>query len=299
VLIMAGPENTSTDITSPHITSASGVRLHVEIDGPADGPPVLVLHGITGCTATWDWLVPIVAATHRMVRLDFRGHGDSDRAPDAYSSEGYVADATAVCEALFDGPCTVVGHSLGGVTALGLAQTRPDLVEALVLEDPPMGRSEGEQTLEGNSLLDAFRMMRQSVPALQASGVDLASLTTMLGQMPSPAGPAFGEVLYDDAVAAMASALLRLDASVLDPVLAGVAMTWVYDVDRPLAQRGVLVAADPAAPDCVCRPEFIERAVAAGTSLEVRTPVGAGHLIHDSRATRDHVGQAVRDVLGL
>lgn len=290
---MSGPGNTNADITS-----AAGVRLHVEIDGPADGSPVLVLHGITGCTATWDWLVPVVASTHRMVRLDFRGHGDSDRTPDEYHSEGYVADATAVCEALFDGPCTVIGHSLGGVTALGLAQTRPDLVAALVLEDPPMGRSAGAQTLEGNSLLDAFRMMRQSVPALQASGIDLATLTTMLGQTPSAAGPTFGEALHDDAVAAMASALLRLDATVLDPVLAGAAMTWVYDVDRPLTQRGVLVAADPTSPDCVCRPEFIERAVAAGTTLEVRTPPGAGHLIHDSRATRSHVEQAVRDVLG-
>lgn len=291
---MVGPERTSVDITS-----AAGVRLHVEIDGPADGPPVLVLHGITGCTATWDWLVPTVAATHRMVRLDFRGHGNSDRTPDAYHSEGYVADATAVCEALFDRPCTVIGHSLGGVTALGLAQTRPDLVEALVLEDPPMGRSAGAQTLEGNTLLDAFRMMRQSVPALQASGIDLATLTAMLGQTPSASGPTFGEALHDDAVAAMASALLRLDATVLDPVIAGAVMTWVYDVDRPITQRGVLVAADPTSPDCVCRPEFIERAVAAGTSLEVRTPAGAGHLIHDSRATRDHVGEAVRDVLGV
>ena len=284
------------------ITSAAGVRLHVEIDGPGDGSPVLVLHGITGCTATWDWLVPVVAERHRMVRLDFRGHGDSDRTPDAYSSEGYVADAVAVCEALFDGPCTVIGHSLGGVTALGLAQTRPDLVEALVLEDPPMGRStDGAdgQPLEGNSLLDAFRMMRESVPALQASGVELSALTAMLGQMPSTAGPAFGAVLHDDAVAAMASALLRLDASVLDPVLTGAVMTWVYDVDRPVTQRGVLVAADPASSDCVCRPEFIGRALAAGTTLDVRTPVGSGHLIHDSRAHRDAFAQAVRDVLAV
>ena len=55
--------------TSPDITTSDGVRLHVEIDGPADGPPVLVLHGITGCTATWDWLVPIVAANRGKVML--------------------------------------------------------------------------------------------------------------------------------------------------------------------------------------------------------------------------------------
>jgi esterase len=285
-----------------NITTAAGLRLHVEVDGPDDGPPVLVMHGITACTATWDWLVPVLADTHRVVRLDFRGHGGSDRAPDAYHSAGYVSDATAVCEALFETPCTVIGHSLGGVTALGLAQTRPELVEALVLEDPPMGqpaRAGGEHVLDGNSLLDAFRLMRQSVPALQASGVDAATLTGMLFRAPSAAGPTFGETLHDDAVAAMATAMLQLDASVLDPVLSGTPMPWVYDVDRPITHRGVLVTADPSSPDCVCRPEFVDRALAAGATLEVRTPAGAGHLIHDSRAHRNQFAAAVRDVLGI
>lgn len=281
-----------------HDIERDGIRRHVEIDGPEDAPPVLVLHGITGSTATWDWLVPLLASTHRVVRLDFRGHGGTDRTPGEYHSQGYVADAVAVCEALFDRPCTVIGHSLGGVTALGLAQSRPDLVEALVLEDPPMGGT--RDPLEGgNSLLDAFRFMRESVPQLQASGIDAATLAGVLAQAPSPGGGAMGEVLHDDAVRAMAAALLQLDATVLDPVLTGTVGTWVYDVDRPVIQRGVLVAADPSAPDCVCRPAEIERARAAGTTLDVRVPVGAGHLIHDSTAYRGAFEQAVRDVLGV
>ena len=46
-------------------------------------PPILVLHGITQSTATWGWLVPHLADTHRVVRLDFRGHGRSGRTPGA------------------------------------------------------------------------------------------------------------------------------------------------------------------------------------------------------------------------
>jgi hypothetical protein len=49
----------------------------------------------------------------------------------------------------------------------------------------------------------------------------------------------------------------------------------------------------------VCRPAEIERARAAGTTLEVRVPTGAGHLIHDSTAHRGAFEQAVRDVLGV
>ena len=268
------------------ITSASGVRLHVEIDGPADGAPVLVLHGITGCAATWDWLVPIIAETHRMVRLDFRGHGDSDRTPGAYSSEGYVSDATAVCEALFDGPCAVIGHSLGGVTALGLAQTRPDLVDAMVLEDPPMGIERGNRQLEGNSLLDAFRMMRHSVPALQASGIDLASMTPMLAQTPSAVG---SDVRCDAPRRRRGGDGIRAAASRCDRA-------------RPRDRRhgdDLGVRRRPAAHSArraggcrsdvtrLCVPTGDDRAGRAprGSVLDVRTPAGGGHLLHDSRAT--------------
>ena len=151
----------------------------------------------------------------------------------------------------------------------------------------------------GNSLLDAFRMMRETVPQLQASGIDAATLAGVLAQAPSPSGGAMGEVLHADAVQAMAVALLQLDATVLDPLFSGVLGTWVYDVDRPITQRGVLVAADPSSPDCVCRPDDIARAQAAGLPLEVRVPTGAGHLVHDSLAHRDAMAQAVRDVLGV
>lgn len=65
-----------------------GVSRHVELDGPEDGPPVLVLHGITASTATWEWLVPLVAPTHRMARLDFRGHGGSSRTPASTTPPG-------------------------------------------------------------------------------------------------------------------------------------------------------------------------------------------------------------------
>ena len=59
------------------------LTLHYEDDGDAAAPPILVLHGITQSTATWGWLVPHLP-DHRVVRLDFRGHGRSGRTPGAY-----------------------------------------------------------------------------------------------------------------------------------------------------------------------------------------------------------------------
>lgn len=92
------------------------------------------------------------APTHSVLRLDFRGHGDSDRAPGAYGMPEYVSDAVAVCEQLAQRPCVVVGHSLGGATAAALAQQRPDLVRAVVLEDAPLFLNDG---FGENSLLAA------------------------------------------------------------------------------------------------------------------------------------------------
>ncbi len=280
------------------------LALHVAVDGPEDAPPVLVLHGITASIATWNWLVPLLAPTHRVLRLDFRGHGGSGRAPGHYDSAGYVSDAVAVCEQVAGRPVIVIGHSLGGVTALGLAQTRPDLVRGLALEDPPMGVP---RTLEGNSLLDAFTMMRETVPMLQQSGMDATALAGVLAAAPGVSGAPMGEVLLPDAVLAMAEALLQLDASVLDPVLAPLAggegavepMTWVFDVNRAIGVPTLLLAADPAMPDCVCRPDDIALAEAAsGEQLRVHTVTGCGHLVHDSmqfrRAMADLVVEQVR-----
>lgn len=166
-----------------HDLRTADLTLNYEDDGDGDAPPILVLHGITSSTATWTWLVPSLAADHRVVRLDFRGHGRSGRAPGTYVYPGYVADATAICEQVLGRPAVVIGHSLGGATAAGLAQTRPDLVDGLVLEDPAIGRlptPENHAYFEGNPVVAAFRIMRESIPRLQASGVSVADLAGAL-----------------------------------------------------------------------------------------------------------------------
>ena len=127
-----------------------------------------MLHGITMSGRTWEWVVADLADRYRVIRLDFRGHGRSDRAPGAYQPADYLSDAVATIEQVAGGPCFVVGHSLGGMTAAALTQQRPDLVRGAVLEDPPLGSP--ARTLDDNSLLDGFALMRESVPRLQGSG---------------------------------------------------------------------------------------------------------------------------------
>ncbi|HEX4903574.1 MAG TPA: alpha/beta hydrolase [Acidimicrobiales bacterium] len=277
------------------------VTLHYEDDGDPGAPPVLLLHGITQSTATWGWLVPQLADRHRVVRLDFRGHGRSGRTPGAYRLPGYVADATAICEQVLGAPAVVVGHSLGGGTAAGLAQTRPDLVRGVVLEDPaimpaPSGGDVDVRALEGSSLLDGFRLMRESVPRLQASGISPSDLAEAMRSAPSPSGPTFGELVTDDALHAMAEGMLQLDASVLDPVFDG-SSGQVFDPSSPLTVPGIAIVGDPALPDTLVRDADVQRLAQHSPQLEVRVADGCGHLIHDSREHRAMVAAAVEDLL--
>jgi pimeloyl-ACP methyl ester carboxylesterase len=276
------------------------LTLHYEDDGNPDGPPILLLHGITQSTATWGWLVPHLASSHRVVRLDFRGHGRSGRAPGTYSFPGYVADATAICEQVLDRqPAVLIGHSLGGGTAAGLAQTRPDLVRGVVLEDPaimaPVSADE-VSALEGNTLLDGFRMMRESIPQLQASGMSASDLANILRAAPSPSGALFGDAVHDDALVAMAEAMLELDATVLDPVFDG-SNTPVFDPHAELPVPGIVFAGDPASPDTIVRENDVALLAKHSPKIEVRVTKGAGHLIHDSKQHRQAVVDAVSDLL--
>ena len=272
--------------------------LHVVEDGDASAPPVLLLHGITSSHRTWDWLVPELADRFRVLRLDFRGHGRSDRAPDAYTPDGYVSDAVAVLEQVA-GPAVVIGHSLGGATTAALTQQRPELLVGALMEDPPLGATSPRETisLEGNALLDGFRLIRESIPQMQASKIPLDALVDILAAAPDTTGAGtFGEILHPDGIRTMAAGMLEVDASVLDPVLTGTTPAFL-DPTVPFGVPSVVVTADPSKPDAVADPEVGRHYAALSADVEVIVVTGAGHLIHDEKASRATFLTAVMSLL--
>jgi pimeloyl-ACP methyl ester carboxylesterase len=116
--------------------TVNGLRLHYLDYGNPQAPPLLFLHGLSGHAHTFDLVAPQVAGRYHALSLDVRGRGESDWAPDGdYTFPAYLADVAGLCEALGIARITLVGTSMGGLIAMMLAATRPDLVERAVIND--------------------------------------------------------------------------------------------------------------------------------------------------------------------
>lgn len=105
--------------------SADGSRLHIEVHGPERAPAVVLAHGWTCSTAFWAAQIRDLAADHRVVAYDQRGHGRTPASP-VCSTEALADDLEAVLGAtLAPGERAVVaGHSMGGMTVMA-ASSRP------------------------------------------------------------------------------------------------------------------------------------------------------------------------------
>ena len=103
-------------------TAPDGSSIHFDVHG--DGPTVLLVHGITEQSGCWAPIVERLATDHRVVTMDLRGHGRSDRtAP--YDLATMVGDVAAVIAAAGGGEVDLIGHSLGGAVVSAAAGALP------------------------------------------------------------------------------------------------------------------------------------------------------------------------------
>jgi len=272
------------------------VALSVEVVGDDAAPPLILLHGITNSSRCFEWLLPSLER-FRVLRLDFRGHGSSGRAPGAYQPQHYVDDAVVTLETLTDLPALVIGHSLGGITAAALAQQRPDLVEAMVLIDPPLVATAAASIADSEHLDQAFRLMQSALPAAQAAGMTPEALAGMLAIVPTSSGAPASEVMIADALVGQAAGLLDVDVSVLDPVL-NHDLVDAFDATRPIPAPTLLITADPTRSDCLCRPEMVANVQATSPAISVHVVRGAGHMAFDEIAHRHQVRSQIEVFLG-
>ena len=119
-----------------HLTR-DGVKLAYTESG-SGSPPVVLVHGWTCDNTYFAPQQEHLAKRHRVVAVDLRGHGASDKPEGGYPLSGFADDIAWLCREIGVEKPVVIGHSMGGMTALELAVRHPDLPAASVICDSPM-----------------------------------------------------------------------------------------------------------------------------------------------------------------
>jgi pimeloyl-ACP methyl ester carboxylesterase len=117
---------------SPHaatLDAPDGSRLHIEMEGPADKPVIILTHGWALDSTAWYYVRKELAKSYRLVLWDLPGLGRSTQPADGrYSVERLAENLRSVIAHTGDQPVTLVGHSIGGFMMLTLARKYPELM---------------------------------------------------------------------------------------------------------------------------------------------------------------------------
>lgn len=124
-------------VTMDHFVEANGITLHY-VDHPGDGPTIVLLPGLTANASFFAGLVEAgLAPALRVVAVDLRGRGRSDKPDSGYSMDDHAADIVGLLDALDIDRAILGGHSFGGLLTYYLAANVPDRVARCVVLDAP------------------------------------------------------------------------------------------------------------------------------------------------------------------
>ncbi len=258
---------------------ASSVELNVA-RGVNEGPPVVLLHGMTRRWQDFTSILPALESRWHVVGVDLRGHGRSGRADGAYRVIDYVADVVELLRETLSEPAILIGHSLGSMVAAAVAAQVPGRVRAVVLEDPTFEMT-GGRIAEG-SFLDLF----QAFEPLAGSNRPLNEIARELAESRIHVPGRIDKVRLGDlrnAVSLLftASCLRCVDPRAFRSAIAG---QWLdgYDVAATLGQIGcptLMLQGDPAVGGALPDDYALELASHIRGGVHIRIP-GVGHNIH-------------------
>lgn len=137
----------------------NGVTHHYLSKG--EGPPVVLVHGLGGDLHAWYAVMETLAVNHHVVAMDLRGHGRSGGGRANLTVRTWAQDVEALVDALELPPVTLVGHSMGTLVVQHLAESRPEMVDQMVL----VGGISSFEPAEKQAYLDR-------ADAVEAGGMD-------------------------------------------------------------------------------------------------------------------------------
>lgn len=243
-----------------HFTTTDGLNLHYTDEG--SGPVVLCLAGLTRNSGDFGFVLPFLKA-YRVIRMDYRGRGQSDHASDisTYTIVQEGADAIALLDYLGVKRATILGTSRGGLIAMMLAATHPERLNGLILNDigPVIAPAGLDRIKDYIGLRPAFRSYDEAADGLLAQNThrfpgvprDRWRRHAQLIWAEKPGEPL--ALRYDahlrDAVIAQADADLAADLWPLWDAAAKLPLTVLHGENSDLLNTDILARMQARAPD--------------------------------------------------
>jgi 3-oxoadipate enol-lactonase len=116
---------------------ANGLTINYQIDGPEGAPWLVFSNSLATSTAMWDEQAAALQSTFRVLRYDQRGHGGTEVPSGRYAFDTLLDDALGLLDAVGIAKAHFAGLSMGGATALGLAERHPDRLDRVIVCDSP------------------------------------------------------------------------------------------------------------------------------------------------------------------
>jgi pimeloyl-ACP methyl ester carboxylesterase len=255
----------------------AGISLNYARTANEDAPPLLCLHGVTRGWQSFLPLIPTLALRWQVYAIDHRGHGQSGRAG-GYLAIDYAPDVVSFLREEIKRPAVVYGHSLGAMVAAAVAAKAPDLVRAVILEDPPFDTMGAR--IEDYPLYSYF----SAAESLAGNGMTIQQLVEALGKTEintSNGKVALRTVRDASALRFTAKCLQRLDPAVMKPI---VESRWLSGYDLPGIARRIqcptlVMQADAGLGGMLTDEDalLLESLIADVTRVKVN---GVGHQIH-------------------
>jgi pimeloyl-ACP methyl ester carboxylesterase len=257
----------TTKIEEKTTAVVNDVRMAYEISGTGEIPFVMV-HGSWLSRRNWDWVVPHLADSFRVLTYDRRGHGESERPSGQGSVREDVADLAALIEHLGLAPAWVAGQSFGGSITLRLAAERPDLLRGIIAHEPPLFSLVAEEPAVA-PMVEGFAQLLAAVTERIASGDHAGAAEQFIEEglgegLWTGLPPWFRQIMIENAPTYLDEAN--------DPDVIDFDLEWIKDFTRP----ALLTLGDQTAP---LFPPVINRLAEAMPSAEVHEFTGAGHPI--------------------
>jgi pimeloyl-ACP methyl ester carboxylesterase len=168
-------------------TVLHGHRVAYRVAGDPSLPVLVLLHGLTSSSATWEPVMPALAEQAHVIAPDLLGHGSSDKPAWDYSLGAFAAELRDLLEKLGHASATVVGHSFGGGVALQFAYQYPEYTDRLVLVDSGGLGREVSWVLRAAALPGAeFVLPLVAHRHLAGLGASVAGLLSWAPVRPSP-----------------------------------------------------------------------------------------------------------------